>query len=130
MEKIRYPRFYSRNNKHPIYLNYGKERKSPEHVEENLILTELEWQPQIRNRRTLSRVRFHYDVFLEKDPTPSKKARTYLDAQLYTRLKLILQHLNAEIGITNYIENIIKQHLIEYKEYLKQEYKQNYKKPI
>lgn len=62
-------------------------------------------------------------VFLKKD-TGTKK-QTYINAALYDKISKILSIIAKDISVPNFIDNVLENHLKEYKEDINDMYRDN-----
>lgn len=60
-------------------------------------------------------------LFLRKDS--STKRQTYMSAELYDKLSKILSIIAKDISVPNYIDNVLENHLQEYKDEINEIYK-------
>lgn len=62
-------------------------------------------------------------LFLKKES--STKRQTYMSAELYDKLSKILGIIAKDISVPNYIDNVLENHLQEYKDEINEIYKNN-----
>ena len=62
-------------------------------------------------------------LFLKKES--STKRQTYMSAELYDKLSKILSIIAKDISVPNYINNVLENHLQEYKDEINEIYKNN-----
>ncbi|NDV81546.1 DUF3408 domain-containing protein [Bacteroides sp. 51] len=77
-------------------------------------------QPKSKRRRE---PKDYKSVFLRKD-TGTKK-QTYINAALYDKISKILSIIAKDISVPNFIDNVLDNHLKEYKEEINDIYRNN-----
>lgn len=65
----------------------------------------------------------YYSVFLKKDS--GTKKQTYISATLYDKVSKILSIIAKDISVPNFIDNVLENHLKEYKEEINEIYRNN-----
>lgn len=94
-------------------------KESP--VEQNEDVQEKETQ-QSKSRRKRE-PKDYKSVFLKKD-TGTKK-QTYISAALYDKISKVLGIIAKDISVPNFIDNVIENHLKEYKDEINDMYRNN-----
>lgn len=95
--------------------NAQKEVKSPDK------------QPNIRLRKRNELT--DYSLFLKKRDSSSKR-QTYISGSLYSKLTEILAVISKEISVPTYIDNVLTDHLEQYKDDINELYEKKIKKPL
>ena len=88
------------------------------HVEDN---TEKEVGPSKSKRR--KEPKDYKSLFLKK--SGSTKRQTYVSADLYDKLSKILGIIAKDISVPNFIDNVLENHLKEYKDEINDIYRNN-----
>ncbi len=65
----------------------------------------------------------YHSVFLKKDS--GTKKQTYISAALYDKVSKILSIIAKDISVPNFIDNVLENHLKEYKEEINEIYRNN-----
>jgi len=77
---------------------------------------------QSKSRRKREPKDYH-SVFLKKDS--GTKKQTYINAALYDKVSKILSIIAKDISVPNFIDNVLENHLKEYKEEINEIYRNN-----
>lgn len=77
---------------------------------------------QSKSRRKREPKDYH-SVFLKKDS--GTKKQTYISAALYDKVSKILSIIAKDISVPNFIDNVLENHLKEYKEEINEIYRNN-----
>lgn len=85
------------------------------------VKTKKEITPSLSKRRR--EPKDYKSLFLKKES--SNKRQTYMSAELYDKLSKILSIIAKDISVPNYIDNVLENHLQEYKDEINEIYKSN-----
>lgn len=77
---------------------------------------------QSKSRRKRDPKDYH-SVFLKKDS--GTKKQTYISAALYDKVSKILSIIAKDISVPNFIDNVLENHLKEYKDEINEIYRNN-----
>lgn len=110
-----------RLKREPVKEDTIQEKETPVIEHEATEIQEKETvQPKSRRKRES---KDYKSVFLKKD-TGTKK-QTYISAALYDKISKILSIIAKDISVPNFIDNVLENHLKEYKEEINEIYRNN-----
>lgn len=90
--------------------------------EEEAVQVQEKETVQSKSRRKREPKDYH-SVFLKKDS--GTKKQTYISASLYDKVSKILSIIAKDISVPNFIDNVLEDHLKEYKEEINEIYRNN-----
>ncbi len=119
-----------RLNREPVNEETTRKKEVPADepaIEIPISRGEEEAQPEKETRQSKSRHRReakdYKSVFLKKDTGTRKQ--TYISAALYDKVSKILGIIAKDISVPNFIDNVLENHLKEYKEEINDIYRNN-----
>lgn len=95
------------------------EKITPEDVTGNISEKEARESKSKRRREPKD----YKSLFLKKDS--STKRQTYVSADLYDKISKILSIIAKDISVPNFIDNVLENHLKEYKDEINNMYRNN-----
>lgn len=91
---------------------------------------EVSEQPKsVRNRRKKESGSDYRELFLVNTPSPNR-SQTYINRDIYERIKRFLPLIAPEVSIASYISNILGDHMERHWEEINEMYSQELSKPL
>lgn len=102
----------------------------PENISDVPAEREVSEQPKsIRNRRKKDSGSDYRELFLVNTPSPNR-SQTYINRDIYERIKRFLPLIAPEVSIASYISNILGDHIERNWEEINEMYSQELSKPL
>lgn len=102
----------------------------PENISDVPAEREVSEQPKsIRNRRKKESGSDYRELFLVNTPSPNR-SQTYINRDIYERIKRFLPLIAPEVSIASYISNILGDHIERYWEEINEMYSLELSKPL
>lgn len=108
--------------------------KDPENIETSVeIKQETERKVEKENVKPTGRKKKdpqrYAELFLQKR-YPSGRKQTYISSDVYDKICLFLPVISNKLSVTVFLDNILNQHLEQYKDEINELYNQNTKNPL
>ena len=102
----------------------------PENISDAPAEREVTEQPKaVRNRRKKESNSDYRELFLVNTPSPNR-SQTYINRDIYERIKRFLPLIAPEISIASYISNILGDHIERHWDEINEMYNQELSKPL
>ena len=102
----------------------------PENISDVPAEREVSEQPKsVRNRRKKESGSDYRELFLVNTPSPNR-SQTYINRDIYERIKRFLPLIAPEVSIASYISNILGDHIERHLEEINEMYSRELSKPL
>lgn len=102
----------------------------PENISDAPAEREISEQPKsVRNRRKKESGSDYRELFLVNTPSPNR-SQTYINRDIYERIKRFLPLIAPEVSIASYISNILGDHIERHWEEINEMYSRELSKPL